>query len=184
MLGRRRREGNHGFLSCSRLLNCLPKLNDCKTNTSICYRLGFVIYKQCLLEAVMVYNLIAVMYFLEKEGIHQKQAMVRLCTKIWTRSTGRKEPLLPSEKQSLIYKVWRAANFSWKGPKGCQVAEIHRIICMLCYLLCNYWHFWRNGLPIGVLYIFFAVCTTSFLLRMEKKKKNKKRKTPVHLDYI
>lgn len=105
MLGRRRREGNHGFLSCSRLLNCLPKLNDCKTNTSICYRLGFVIYKQCLLEAVTVYNLIAVMYFLEKEGIHQKQVMVRLCTKIWTRSNGRKEPPLPSEKQSLIYKV-------------------------------------------------------------------------------
>lgn len=118
MLGRRRREGNHGFLSCSRLLNCLPKLNDCKTNTSICYRLGFVIYKQCLLEAVTVYNLIAVTYFLEKEGIHQKQVMVRLCTKIWTRSNGRKEPPLPSEKQSLIYKVEGLLLSLGKAPKA------------------------------------------------------------------
>lgn len=146
MLGKRR-GGNHGFLSCSRLLNCLPK-TYCRINISFVI-VVFLIYKQPSLEAVKAYNLIAIMYFLKKEEILNK-------------NTGDDEVIYHGQSEGnnpwcylrnkALSTVWRAADYSWKGHIGGWVAEISWISCIFCYLLCNYSCFWTTGLPTGGLY--------------------------------
>lgn len=83
----------------------------------ICYKLRFLINKQCLHEVVMMHNLTAIMCFEKrKKSCWRKQGLVRLSTKIWTRLIGRKNPSVTIwatkpclQFEGLLISLWKAS---------------------------------------------------------------------------
>lgn len=169
------------------LLNCSPKPNVKAVHffsTCICHRLGFLICKGCLVEAIMVHRLVAMVYFLEKEEIQMKETGdSEVSSKVQTKMAGRKEDLLSSEEKSLFYVVWKTefhCYMSRRLPSGWNWQNCLHVVLSALQLLA----FLKNWASFWGFVHFIVVYTTSFLSRMEKNNKKRKGKTPVLLDYI